>query len=536
MEHMLADELDTCSLHQPSQTDRSQQAGPFPSCLKVVGWTALLGLTVFRLFPQLEAVANIAGGLGALVLVGVWWVRCPGSEGEEPVMRLLKWALIIFLGVALGSTVIPNLSYLPAREPMIDSFHELWNLVQSVVAALLCITLVRTKRDLLSLLAFLALVAIVMSTATVLEYVFKATATYRRMTGTKGGPNRFSILLLLSMLLVCALERTRILLRVSLPDWAARFGWILAVVAPLLLYRKVISRLHKSEFLQLSHTDTRSVVMLMLISLAVGLAAWFLCQRQSGLRCVLLLVGLVLILVSMFVAGSRTVLVLGAGLVGIVVLLWTRRRTMVLLVTFLLAAGLLAGLKAKRPNALTKEALLRDSSVRLEIFRAALHHVKERPLLGIGYGRKAFEREWPFNPPYPFKLDASVDIHAWRPDHAHSLWGQLLSTQGSLGWLAFHVLWGCVVCALIRGLKRPAVDQNGSGMEKEGWLSSELVSQGYRPLMAISLLGLVLLQINGILMLPLQECNETIYWLVGALGIVALRLEVSRVRAEDPCP
>lgn len=174
-------------------------------------------------------------------------------------------------------------------------------------------------------------------------------------------------------------------------------------------------------------------------------------QRWGAVLCLLLMLGI-------FFSGTR-----GAMLAGIVIILWwllPHPRIFGCIVAFLVAVILVlpGGLVRYMESIIDPAAVMHeDSSVqyRLTAYRISLEMIKDRPLLGVGYGWPNFEDWYPVYDP---------GCEEYKP-HAHNNWLELTAESGLpagllftfwqalLGWYALALLW--------RGRSQPDLRNRG---------------------------------------------------------------------------
>jgi O-antigen ligase len=168
------------------------------------------------------------------------------------------------------------------------------------------------------------------------------------------------------------------------------------------------------------------------------------------------------------------------------------------------------------------------------IWRGGWRMFLDHPVLGVGYGRRAFRDHWTFPSPPP--LDTIGDLKDMRFGHAHNAWVHLLATQGVLGWAAFHFLYVAVVVLLLKRVRAVLPEEirehdpetaAGPGFFRT-WAARSMTVPG------VVLLGMVFLQFNGLMHLPLQESNEILSWALAAVGLAATQFAQEPVREGAP--
>ncbi len=552
---------------------------PFSRCLRIAGWIALAGLAVGCLAAGGEAVFNVAGGLGALVLLvhGVQAVRSGRPVLAEPLLRL---GLGVFAAGLLIGVLAPNLLALPETEPLSRSLHAAWNTVQAVVAAGLCLLLFRTRSDALAFVLLFSLAFFAVAAGGPLGQWMERGFKHMRITGTKGGPNRYAFLLLISTFpaWVLALSRTW-----SAVELRGRWLWIGGLVAGpalagFMLHKRMLRMME-------SHAGSASVVppsvVLGLLAGVAGACAlvWLLLWRPGWTRRATAVTILVVAFVDLALTGARSVITVACLVVlavaGVWTARWRQRAVLVGLGALLLGGGFYARTRS-RPLLLKPERIRHQVQVRAWIFRGGLRVFAAHPILGVGYGTEAFAKHFPYvEEEQPRWRPRSPDVH---PRHAHNLWIHLLATQGVVGFVAFHVLWGCVFVFLWRRRKPglavassdnaaqarlPGSDAKDRGTGNRGTGRSACATFGgggvvcstgtpacaagdgsapqagvpglqtalpadrerLNAPVVLGLLALVAVQVCGLAMLPLQEYNEVLSWLVVGLGVAAARME-----------
>jgi O-antigen ligase len=133
-------------------------------------------------------------------------------------------------------------------------------------------------------------------------------------------------------------------------------------------------------------------------------------------------------------------------------------------------------------------------------------------------------------------LDTIGDLKDMRFGHAHNAWVHLLATQGVLGWAAFHFLYVAVVVLLLKRVRAVLPEEirehdpetaAGPGFFRT-WAARSMTVPG------VVLLGMVFLQFNGLMHLPLQESNEILSWALAAVGLAATQFAQEPVREGAP--
>ncbi|MBN1256666.1 MAG: O-antigen ligase family protein, partial [Planctomycetes bacterium] len=223
---------------------------------------------------------------------------------------------------------------------------------------------------------------------------------------------------------------------------------------------------------------------------------------------------LLCIYINLYLSASRMALAL-ALLIPFCIALWKFRKHWLrcLLITGILIGAIGGAAFLRRSEHFSLDKIKLDLKVRRFIWQGAEEIFLEHPMLGCGYGTKSFHRNWPFEPPYSPELQDFQHIFS----HAHNLWWHLLATQGVVGFLAFNALWVAVVYYLTKPVRRNLPPT-------EAGTQPAYATVFNTPVLFISLLGMLILQFNGILTLPLQGCNEILYWLVAGLGLAGLKL------------
>jgi O-Antigen ligase len=482
------------------------QAQPLPRWLLVPGWIALLGLCLSLPLPEMDATVSVAGALGVLVLLGVVFVA-----GRRLLPHsLLRWPLAGFGVCCLLSAIIPNLAHWPDLAAMSGSFNELWHTACAATAAGLVLALVRDRRDLLALICLLTLVVFMTAVAVPLERLL-AGGLGKRVYGTQGHNNRYAILMFVSCfwLLMLALPGTREDLR--LPRWALLTGGALVPAVVWLLFRDQWPSWTSSGEISLLGSGALAVALLA-GGILLGGGLYLLMMWRPGTARVMAVVGLAMIYFNIAIGLSRMVLALFALLGVSVILLRFRRWWQIAVLLVVLGAGV-AGVISFNKR-LHPDHIEKSLAVRLAIQRAAWNIFLDHPVLGAGYGRYAFREAWTFPSPPP--LDSGPHSRK-RFLHAHNTWAQLLATQGVLGWAAFHFLYVVVIIVLARKSRAFFSRREPAG--------TAVIASG------LALLSLIFLQLNGLLMLPLEGCNELAYWALAAIGLAGTKVEGSLSRA-----
>lgn len=479
-----------------------QSPATLPAWLRIPGWIALLGLVLAPPFPRLEAPINLAGGLGLLALLGI---LLAGKVRLLPDARM-RWGLSAFLGACVLSIVVPNLSAWPDTGPIAQSLHEFWNLVNAITAAGLILALARTPRERLALIFLFSLVMVMIAVGVPLER-WLAGKIHLRVTGTKGGANRYAILVFVSALWLLLLEVHR-WKHVALPRWSLYTAGGLIVVSPYLLFRKQFEVWEKHP-MTLAGSDALAMVVLFVGIMLAGALFLLAITRGGGWRRVAAWCAITILFFNGVIGLSRMILAMFLLLFGIVLLLHIRRRGILVALIAVLGVGL--GALAYWNPRFKREHIEQSFAVRHAVRTEGWRMFTESPVLGVGYGREAFRSHWVFPSPPP--LDTMPEKQDVAYSHSHNLWVHLLATQGLVGWAAFHILWGCVTLALIRAwhsVRRNCADDSSPDLK---------IRLG---ILQVGLLTLLLLQVNGLLMYPLQDCNEILFWCLGAGGMTGL--------------
>ncbi len=482
----------------------------------------LCTLAIAPLYPRLTAVVN---GAAALALFFFVWQRDAWRSPTSSPAWPLRPALALFSASAFASAIFPHLGEAHSFANISISLHAVWNTLCSFALAWLACQLLRDTWRGTFLLIFSLAVSMVMTTVLLHDVICGELAW--RVTGTKGGANRWSMLVFFSSfpIWMAIYDRQTIFLRP--PRWFTIAGIGLALLTPFLAYR------HDSFDLLFTATaisktwEASSDLRLtsFIAAILAGLAYVMLCRRPGTPRRLMLTVSLLVLIVILVVAMSRSALL--AFLVTCPALWFLacglrRRRALVLLAVCALALVFFAGTFLNRDYLLlrfSRSTLSLDIGVRALIWRGAVKIFADHPLLGCGYGQESFRGHWPFPPPFPQELliDASVKNFA----HAHNLWLHLLATRGIAGFLAFMLLWAMLFLLIARQGREcgKRIQQSATAAEIPPLLFGMPLPQ------FIGLLALIAIQIAGIFELPLQEYNEIMAALPIGLGLAYLRAD-----------
>ncbi len=464
--------------------------------VRFLGWASLFGLITACMLPNLAAVKNIAAGLGLLVLIaaktGKWF---PGVSA-----RYVRVCLLAYMAAVMVSAIVPNLVFLPDTANLNLSLHAAWNTFTAMIGAGLVVLLLRGKGELRLLCAiWLIMIAAIVTGELIQTYLEGMTRC--RLSGTKGDPNRYALMLFLGLVPMAMMWFVRELRQGHYPAWLVYPGFLTAIVTPMLMNRKRLVNYNQV----CDKWDT-----LLTVCLTVGLMAfwWFVFFRVARARSWLLLLTFCLFLLNIGLAATRSVMValcvwlLIAGIIGI-----KRQYLVSALAVILVGAGWLLYVRYSDYGT----PLGKDFAVRAFIARGGVRIFRKHPVLGAGYGIMAFRREWPFKPPYPEPVGKQAN---WPPFHAHNLTVQVMATQGLTGLAAFESLWLAGMVFLYRRMRKCF-----SGVPINRILSAMAAdAEGYKAIVIAALGSLLILQVIGVFTVPLIKGNEVLLWVVVAMG------------------
>ncbi|MBN1257717.1 MAG: hypothetical protein JXA52_08435, partial [Planctomycetes bacterium] len=288
-----------------------------PKWYSALGWIALLGTVLFSLLPNSESLFNITSGLGVIALI----IYLSRYRRPDTVPKPLFIIFIIFFMVAILTAIIPHYAALPDFEPMSDSLHDLWNLVQAIVVASLCLVMLRKRDDLIS---FLMLFTLIILLITIFSPIlgFMKNGLGMRLTGTKGGANRYAIMLMVSSLPIWILVLSKDFKSLSLRAWGWNVGRIVVILTIILIFYKLFLKAYHGEV----HSDTGFVLWtLIMVGILIPNTLWFSAKKQPVFYRIISRLAPIGIYINLYLSASRMALAL-ALLILFCVVLWKLRK------------------------------------------------------------------------------------------------------------------------------------------------------------------------------------------------------------------
>jgi putative effector of murein hydrolase len=488
-----------------------------PSWLRIVGWIALLEICLSVFLPGLRSL-NIFFGFVGMAVLSLAVFHAKQTIFPSP---LLRWAWLLFLLSCLFSIVIPNLQYLPDWQPLSKSLREFFTTFQAMVAAGLILLLIRKKIDLCAFLFLLTGMALMVATAVPVSQWVNGQLADR--TGGTRSTFIYASLMFLACITFALLGASQHLRNTRTPSWTLPVAGGMLLLVPFLVFRKSWSGMIDSGSATLWGSTFLGITLIVgSASLAGFLYFWF--SRNPGkLRIFAAGTGGALACCNIIINQSRSAQALIVLLLLALIPFWSKRKWQaILIIVLLLATGLTTfHLNTRFESEATQRALF----VRRGIRQGSWNMFKERPLLGSGYGCRAFQRHW--IPPAPEGL-ADSRFPNRRFSNAHNLWLHLLATQGVCGWLSFHFLFIVVLWMLLQRLRVHRTKPSSA--------ITPIAFQHARTVSGIAIITIVLLQAHGLLDHPLRNGIEVLYWAVAAIGLAIRPTSTSQEHHVLHCP
>jgi O-antigen ligase len=463
----------------------------------VLGWLALGGLAILPALPRTVGLTNLAGALGAMVLLR------ESIFAKQKILPTcgLKICLALFFASAIFSTFVPAVMRPDSSAAIATSLHALWSTVRAAVGAGLCLTLLRKKEHAAGLMLLIAMVIFGITLWAPVQHRLCNFPELTPLKGTRGYENRYAAMLYFLSAAPLALLLSERLRQAEITPWVRRAGYGVALLLPVALLRKQLPG--KDTCVAPGPASEWQFILLAIVVGAAALLTWhFLLAKNSRARTFALVVTLALVLWNLLLTGTRVrVGLFLLMLTGAIFLIGKYRR-------FALPALLLGGVAMGALLLLHPRARNSLSMVHREyIWQGAAGLIKDNVLLGVGYGAESFQREWGRYKPEPSDFPAGEGKtlrDCFAPDqletahHAHNLWLELLAERGVIGLLAFHLLWFTTALYLGRMCLRKA---------------NPVASA------APAFLLLAFLALEGLLTWSLQEGNEILLWLMIGLAL-----------------
>ncbi|MBN2713957.1 MAG: O-antigen ligase family protein [Planctomycetes bacterium] len=457
------------------------------------------------LYPRLEAVNNIAAGLGIVTLI---WFALSGRI--PPIPKRWKIALGFFTLAALASCVIPDYS---DGKIVSDNFHRIWNTCMAMGSAFLAMLWLRERpQRMLGVISIFSLALAVVCLYPYMILLFGNIDLPSRMSGTKGGVNRFAVLLIPGCVSTLLLFNIKRLYEAAMPVWSKWAGYVLALAGPYLIIRK----------LQVKAFDDKGTIYFIIFGIIAGILMWSALVKPGLPRRIIAFLFSALIVHNCLLCNSRAstiaILLLLALTFGYVI--FRNARSVKWIAASLIIIAAIAGIGLMHNDRMKASFIQKALQVRIYIWQASYGMFTSHPVFGIGPGYKSFSSKFPqdteekivrYNLETEDPKVIAKEMKSYEVMHAHNILLQPLASQGVVGLAAFILLYACTFLTL--GINR---ENNDPSARIASWMGRAT---------------LFVLLVQGTLMNPLQQCNEVYFWFIIAC---CLALTYPRIRSAQP--
>lgn len=575
-----------------------------PLLLRTTGWIALLLLLAAPFLPGMQTCMNIAAIAGIVVIGMATLPRrivattihgeiekkegsvllslekgfSPSAMSETTSLRHLGLPLLAYLLYAIFGTLYAPAAGEASLPERLASAHDLWHLLRALIAAGLGIVLLRSRHDVLCLLALLTLLLFQLGIWAPIDHWLRgdffstrASTHWARLVGSKNNSARYAWVLYLGLYYVWILffttswngdpdkreERNNASMESLSPLWRWG-GWIAAIVVPIILVtrKELLDIVEGSGFLpgggkrgdRAAYNESFYIAAGCIAIL--GIVVWEKVFRRPKARRILAVTVLGIVFLNIALTGTRMALALSLLAAALILLLYLRQRPELffrrLPVFALVAFVILLLFGVRYPDSVMSKASLEQ---RANVWGASLELIEERQWLGWGYGTSNFQKAyWPRFGSKDNRAPASERYgllfvgKEYRPQtrlhqkvsHAHNLYIQILVEGGIVGLGLFFWLWGTLLRFLLR---RPfshlprrdmairAEPNNPSPLEQgrtplpaDPSFPSSFARSSLSPARIVALM-LLLLLFQGLLEVPLKQSDLVTFGALIAIGL-----------------